>query len=146
MAELVELHHSTHANLRVRQEAILEIAATQHVFNLRAGEVARAACDLPVFFSRASANGRWAISAVSSLEPGHNLFVSDGQWQALYQPTAMQTFPLFLLKADNEKGYAVGFDAESSALSLSASIFNAVSTSTRCPHCSRPISRTTCKP
>ena len=117
MAELVELHHSTHADLKVRQDTIMEIATTQHVMNLRAGEVARAACDFPVFFSRNPDNDRWAMSAISSLEPGKNLFVADGQWQALYQPTVMQTFPLFLIQADNDKGFAVGFDAQSSALS-----------------------------
>ncbi len=117
MAELVELTNTAHADLKVSPEATMAIAAKQHVMNLRAAEVGKAACDCPVFFSRNTANGRWALSAMTSLEPEHNLFVREGEWQAIYQPTVMQTFPLFLVNADNEKGYAVGLDESSSAFS-----------------------------
>ena len=118
MAELTKLGSEKHGGLKVRSDCGLRIAADQHIMGLKAPEVARAACSFPVFFSRVQSSGNLALSAVCGLEPGNNLFVDDGKWEATYLPVMLQTYPLFLMTStEDERGYTVGINEESDAFS-----------------------------
>lgn len=118
MVELVRVNKENHADLRVKQNAYIEVAAGQHVVNIRASEVGRAACALPVFLSRNPATGALALSAVCGIEPGINLFVDGSEWLAAFVPGSMTTYPLFLMRDEsNDKGYVVGIDESSDAFS-----------------------------
>ncbi|MEM7283027.1 MAG: SapC family protein [Pseudomonadota bacterium] len=120
MTDLVELTSSAHGDLRILQDAKTKFAADQHVLALRANEVGQAASCFAVFFTRSQQTGDAALSAITSISPGNNLFVKDGVWTATHEPSIMQTYPFFLMRADNqEKGYTVGVDADSAALSRS---------------------------
>ncbi|MEI8667418.1 hypothetical protein P4S65_03205 [Pseudoalteromonas sp. B131b] len=44
-----ELVNTKHQTLKINPNAAVEYAKTQHLVNLRANEVAKAACDLPIF-------------------------------------------------------------------------------------------------
>ena len=118
MAELKELTAENHGDLRIAPDAVLNIAGKQHLFNLRATEIGKACSSFPVFVTRNPHNGDWAFSAMCGFEPGVNLFMQEEKWDAVYMPTAMQTYPLFLMEAPNtEKGYAVGIDENAPAFS-----------------------------
>lgn len=117
MAQLTELNAQHHGALRIATNAFVHIVAKQHVVGIRAGEAGKAASAFPVFFTRNADSGSWALSAMTGLEPGRNLFVESDRWTAIYQPSALQTYPLFLMNApDSPKGYAVGIDESSNAL------------------------------
>lgn len=85
---------------------------------IQAAEAGHAVCSFPVFFSRSPSTGGWALSVVTSLEAGHNLFVQDDRWTAAYAPAGMQTYPLFLMQAESdENAYAVGVIGHDDVLS-----------------------------
>lgn len=107
--QITELNPATMQSLLVPAAAAGHYAARQHLLNLRAHEIGRVLCDLPVFFSRAS-NGQYLISALCSFVPGKNLWVQQAQWQALYQPMCLQTYPLFLLGGPDAATSRLGID------------------------------------
>lgn len=118
MAELTALEAETHGDLRIDPQAVLELASRQHIFNLRANEIGKACSSFPIFVTRDPETGDLAFSAMSAFEPNSNLFISDGKWDAVYMPAAMQTYPLFLMQAPgSEKGHAVGVDETAAGLS-----------------------------
>ncbi|MBU3002299.1 SapC family protein [Paraglaciecola arctica] len=128
MPLLTELSSQNHHNLKIIPSGIIEHAAKQHLLQLRASEIANAACSFPVFLSRNNVNGAWAFSAMCGIELQHNLFVIDGHWQSVFQPLSAQTYPFYLMQLENqEKQYGVGFDAQSAALSeqQGEALFNA---------------------
>jgi len=111
MIELVELRYSEHRDIRINHGAAISHVASQHLINLQVTEVDKAISNFPVFFTRNSHTGQWAISAMASFTLGNNLFVVQGQWDAIYTPTSIQTYPLFLISSENsEKGYSVALD------------------------------------
>ncbi len=111
MTELVKLDSASHGDLKVMQNSSVSRAGEQHVINVRVGEIGKAVGDFPVFVTRISQSGQWTMSAICSFEPNKNLFVEGDEWTALYRPTIMQTYPLYLMKApDTEKGYCVGIN------------------------------------
>ena len=118
MSELVEVSTKQHKGLKVRANCSIEVAAKQQIIRLRVVEVGRAATNFPVFFTRGSQDGALVLSALTSFENGHNMFVKDGQWQATYQPSAMQTYPFFLMQSpSDEKNYTIGIDENNPAFS-----------------------------
>lgn len=117
MASLTALTSSAHGALKLTSESGIVYAQGSHMLPLRVTEVAQATVDFPVMISRMS-NGAMSLSALTSFEPGKNLFVSEGEWTSSFQPTAMKTYPLFLMKAgDGSADPVLGIDAESLALS-----------------------------
>jgi hypothetical protein len=118
MVELVELSSTKHKGLKVRANCTVEVAAKQQIIRLRATEAGRAAANFPVFFTRGAQDGILVLSAFTSFENGQNMFVKDGQWQATYQPNAMQTYPFFLMQSPSgEKSYTIGIDESNEAFS-----------------------------
>ena len=118
MAELVQVKSDAHADCRIRTDSAVLFAERLHILPLRAAEIGKAVSSFPVFCGRHAVTGDWTISAMCSLEQGHNLFVADGEWSANYEPTCMQTYPLYLMRSpDDESQYAVGIDESSSAIS-----------------------------
>ncbi|WP_026942158.1 SapC family protein [Hellea balneolensis] len=117
MAKLTALNSGEHADVRIGHDSGIIYARNSHMLPLRVTEVAQATVDFPVMMSRMS-NGAISLSALTSFEPHKNLFISGDEWTSSFQPTAMKTYPLFLMKDD--KGGAkpvLGIDAESEALS-----------------------------
>ncbi|MFT5675145.1 MAG: hypothetical protein ACI808_001074 [Paraglaciecola sp.] len=118
MSELVELNSSKHKGLKVRANCVIEVTAKQQIIRLRAVEAARAAANFPMFFTRGTQDGALVLSAFTSFENGQNMFIKDGQWQATYQPSAMQTYPFFLMESpSDEKSYTIGIDEDNQAFS-----------------------------
>lgn len=103
MKALTELTLEAHKNLKVKPDAAVKQAAASHVLNLRVTEIAKAACCFPLFISKNSQSGGYALSALTSIVPGTNASVIDGQWTALYQPTSVTTYPFFLMKSPSKE-------------------------------------------
>ena len=118
MSELVELSSTQHQGLKVRVNCGVEVAATQQIVKLRVNEVGRAAGNFPIFFTRGAQDGALVLSALTSFESQQNMFVKDGQWQSTYQPTAIKTFPFFLMRSkSDEKSYTIGIDEKNQVFS-----------------------------
>ncbi len=118
MAELIELSLEEHGDFKLDPNAAVEVAKRSHIMSLRVVEVSRAGCEMPVFLSKSSDTGDWLISAITSYEVEKNLMVYDDKWQGIYQPSAMSTYPFFLMAhPTEEKKYTIGIDPENSAFS-----------------------------
>jgi len=109
MTQLQELTKASHADLKVNTQSTISYAAKAHIMSIRVTEVGKAATSLPVFITKNQHNGYWGISVVTSVQPGRNLFIENEQWTASYQPTCMQTHPLYLMKSPSkENSYTIG--------------------------------------
>jgi len=118
MAEIAELTYEAHSDLKVDTLAAIEIAKKTHIMTLRVTEISRAACELPVFFTKSNKEDGWLISAITSLEVEKNLFVRDSKWQAMYQPSAMAVYPFQLIRhPSQEQQFTVGIDTDNTAFS-----------------------------
>jgi len=118
MDELVQLSNDKHLALKVRPEAYLETAVSEHALTLQVAEIGKAISSFPVFFTRIEQDGRWAVSAMASLEVGSNLFCSNSAWSATYMPSAMRTYPLFLMiSPEDENKPVIGLQESNKAFS-----------------------------
>lgn len=115
---LVELNQNVHGDLKVVPNAALIQAAKQHIIGVKVNELGQVLSDMPIFFTRVDLAPddphAWSLSAITGLHPGTNLFVVDEQWDGVYLPSALRTFPLYLMPATGEQaGYSVGIEPES---------------------------------
>lgn len=118
MAELVELTHAAHGDLKLDTLAALNVAKNTHILSLRVTEISRAACELPVFLTKSNQDGAWLISAITSLEIEKNMLVRDDKWHGIFQPSSMATYPFFLMRhPTEEKQFTIGIDPEHAAFS-----------------------------
>jgi hypothetical protein len=108
MTQLIELNSQTHGALKVHDNAATLDARQNHLINLRANEIASSACNFPVFVTRVTQSGDWALSGMTGLEVGLNLFVTQDTWDATYFPTALQSYPFYLMQAADS--YTIGID------------------------------------
>ena len=114
---VVEINPADHGRLRVKPDQFLHRFQDKHLILLRAEEVFRAACSMPVTVIPVSDGGAWTLSGVTSLEAGDNLFIRDEQWNAVFMPLQFQSWPFSLERGDAENtvGVAEGFDGFSEA-------------------------------
>ncbi|RVU42045.1 hypothetical protein EOE67_02340 [Rheinheimera riviphila] len=96
MNSLIPLSVASHLDTAVTTDAALIYAASQHLLNVRLGEIGQVMADVPVFFSRHQQTGQWLLSGLYSFTPAQNLWLPQGQWLGSYQPVGMQTYPLLL--------------------------------------------------
>jgi hypothetical protein len=114
-----ELLNTKHQTVKISPNAGVEYAKTQHLINLRASEVAKAACDLPIFLARNTQSGSYTVSALTSFSAQQSLLVNDDQWQALYTPVCMQTQPLYLMTREaNSSDYFIAIDEQNAAINI----------------------------
>jgi len=115
---LTELNPKNHSELKVAPDSAINVAKDHHLINLKVSEIGHAITSFPIFITKVTEATDWAVSAITSFELGKNLFVKDGQWQAAYTPSGMQTYPFFLMNApEGENQFTVGIDEQNSAFS-----------------------------
>jgi hypothetical protein len=118
MSKLVELSKTLHKDLKLKENSLAQFAASQQLIRLRVTEVGKAATNFPLFFTRNQQDGSWVLSALSSFEPKQNLLVDEGRWNAIYQPTSIQTYPFYLMHSPKVKNsYTIGILESSGAFS-----------------------------
>jgi len=116
MAKLVAISAEAHRDLFIRAGHAVIYARKAHMLPLRVTEVAQAIIDFPVIVSR-TPQGELGLSALSSFQPQHNLFVEDNVWQSSFQTSAMRTYPVFLMRSeDGSPEPILGIDEQSEAL------------------------------
>lgn len=116
MAKLVAISADAHGGISISPEQSVLYAREAHMLPLRVTEVAQAIIDFPVIVSR-TPQGDLSLSALSSFQPQHNLFVKEDVWQSSFQSSAMKTYPVFLMRAeDGSPDPVLGVDEDSEAL------------------------------
>lgn len=90
----------------------LGFTADKALIPLHAGELAKAAAAMPL--AAVKERREWRLVGVCGLEPGHNLFVRQGQWLGHYRPEWLSSWP-FEIVSVGEKGL-VTFDQSSGLL------------------------------
>lgn len=114
MATLTQLSSKKFGQLKIAPNAHINNASKRHVINLSAIEISNAATCFPLFITRNTTNGGWAFSAMTSFEPGQNLYIKDNKWTPVFNPASLRTYPLFLMQStDNSESYTIGFDQQS---------------------------------
>jgi len=117
MSELTVLDYQTHSALTLSPNHTGIFVRDRHMLPLRVTEITRAILDFPVFISRLQTGGDYALSALTGLEPGQNLYWDGNSWQSGFQPVAMQTYPFFLVRGKTENSEPLlGFDENSPAI------------------------------
>jgi hypothetical protein len=107
----VELLSDKHRTLKLDPACKIEFAASQHLLNFRVTEVSQAICNFPVFFNKNIHSGYWNLSGIASFEMGSSLFVENGLWQAVYEPSSMQSYPFYLMNSNKgDRQYTIGID------------------------------------
>ena len=111
---IIALNYQEHAALRVRSPATSPYLATSHMLPVVVHECAHAGTDSPVVFVKNAETGQFQLVALYGLSPDENLFVSDGDWRALYLPAVIRNNP-FKLIADSEdpQRMLIGLDTDS---------------------------------
>lgn len=118
MTQLTKLNDSAHRKLKVASDAPIRLAEQSHLLNLGVTEVAKAVSSFPLFLTKSSHTGSWALSALASFKQGQSLFVEDGNWTATYQPIALQTYPFYLIQSENDaQNFSLGIDRNNPAFS-----------------------------
>lgn len=124
MANFTALTSTQHAAVKVSEQQALHFAATQHLINLRVTELAQLACDVPVFISK-TPYGEWALSALCSVQPGSNLWVEQGRWQATYMPACLQTYPLCAMPGSERGPVTLGIFTQAAEQEQGVALFDA---------------------
>jgi hypothetical protein len=120
MTTLTELSSTAHGNLKIVPNAIMDFISKQHVLSLMAVEIGSAAACFPVFVARSSKKGTLSFSAMTSFDMGENLFVVKRNWEGVFLPSCLRTYPLVLMQSPKDpKQFTVGFDEKSDAVSTS---------------------------
>ena len=119
MTELVALSVEKHKNLKVSPNAQIEFAKNQQIMRIRVNEIPQAVTNFPVVFTRNGRDGTWVLSILTGLSSVQNTFIANGNWTAIFQPSAMQTHPFYLINSASEsKGYTIGIDEKSQAFNI----------------------------
>ena len=100
MARLTALNFEKHKTLRVAPNHAISYAIGRHLLQLRVGEVSKAIVNFPVFITRQD-NGEFTLSAMTSFEVGRNLFIQSQNWDAVFRPALMQSYPFYLMQPED---------------------------------------------
>lgn len=102
---LVPLSRTRHAGKRLIANGLFPHAVGQPVVPLVGAELAKAAVCMPIGFApegtAEDGSARFTPVAVMSLQPGHNLFVTQsGQWLGEYTPSLFRRHPFALVRIE----------------------------------------------
>ncbi len=113
-----DLNFKKHQHLKVKPQQSLSHFAKRHLILIRAEEVTRAACNMPVMLTAVGDSGQWSLAGVTSFEPDSNLFLTKGKWTATFVPWLFQTWPFNLIPSNEEDvPYYVGLEENSEVFS-----------------------------
>ncbi|MBL4671252.1 MAG: SapC family protein [Arenicella sp.] len=115
MSNIVSLNFDKHSHLRVQASLRHRSAVNQHLMPLVPAEFGRASTCFPIIVTKNADTGEFTFSAMMGFQPGENLFVREGRWDADYEPLQIQRQPFFV--GDDHDSKVVCFDSESLALS-----------------------------
>jgi len=102
-----------HSDLKIKPAAGFEHVAEQHIVPIVAHEFVQVGADVPVVFVKHAETGQFQPVAMLGLQPGENLLVKDNQWQGMYIPGIIATWPFRLIANEQDPNQlAVAMDVE----------------------------------
>jgi hypothetical protein len=102
MAKFVAISKEHHLTSKCRRLADHRFAARETAVPIVAHEMASAVPAMPLVFTEK--NGKFTLSALLSVTPGHNLFVApDGRWLGSYVPASIRTYPFRLVTPEGSE-------------------------------------------
>lgn len=117
MTTLVELNPNDHKDLKVAANVIGKLASQMQIVNVTAQEIPQACSEFPVFFTRNSQTGEWGASILISLLQNTSPMLKNEEWQGLYTPNFLRTYPLFPMRREDSNTYTLGIDPKNPYLS-----------------------------
>jgi hypothetical protein len=98
------LNPKDHGSLRIRTAAGTAFGDGVMASLAVPAEFRRLACDYPILFRYDSAARSYSALALLGFEPGENLYLQNGQWEATCRPLAMAVQPFLVGRAPDGKG------------------------------------------
>lgn len=96
MPNFQTLSADSHSDVTIDESKLPLTFSKFHLVNVEIKEAVQAASEYPLFFSRASNNQYWTISALCGLAPQENVFETQGSWLAHFTPMSLRTLPFTL--------------------------------------------------
>src|SRR5438067_2504606 len=116
MAHLVSLDHEAHRHVHIDMALVEAAGATLNMVPVVLTEFSKLVVQYPIAFTKDKDTGRFVCVALFGLHDHENLFVDDGQWNAIYVPLQIARQPFFLGNAAEKEGaeaeYIVCLDVE----------------------------------
>ena len=107
MSTITALHQARHASVQLKHPS----GSSKLRFALLGrSELTLAGADFPICLAKEADTGRFNLIALLSLIEPRNLFCSNDQWRATYQPEATTTAPFFL-DVTSKHGLAIDEDS-----------------------------------
>lgn len=113
--KIVPLNKEQHATTKINNNNALSHISNEHMLPVVVHEFVAAGAEFPIVFIKT--NDTYQPVAMLGLTQNQNLFMQDNKWQALYVPRAARTYPLVLVRdQDNSDRLFVGLDESSERL------------------------------
>ncbi|PKB14507.1 SapC protein [Novosphingobium kunmingense] len=90
------LNPADHRDLRIRTEAGAELGDGEMAALAVPAEFRRLACEYPILFRHDAQAGTFSALALLGFEPGENLYLDGGKWDAAHRPLAMAIRPFLV--------------------------------------------------
>ncbi len=110
------LSPESHNSIAIDESKLPLTFSKFHLVNVEIKEAVQAASEYPLFFSRASNNQYWTISALCGLAPQENVFETQGSWLAHFTPLSLRTLPFTLSFEKSSTEPEVILDVDSPAV------------------------------
>ncbi|HET9353390.1 MAG TPA: SapC family protein [Sphingomicrobium sp.] len=101
MSAHTQLDPETHRDLRVNMEASAELGDGVMACLTFPYEFRRVQNEFPILFRKDIASGSFSALALFGFEPGENLFLANGRWDARYKPLALAVQPFLIGRSPN---------------------------------------------
>ena len=116
MAHLVSLDKTAHRHIRIDSTVVEVLGARLNMIPVVLTEFLKLVVQYPIAFAKDKETGRFACVALFGFHDNENLFVDNGQWNAIYVPLQISRQPFFLgnasEKATDSDQFVVCIDAE----------------------------------
>ncbi len=119
------LSAESHSDVTIDESKLPITFSKFHMINVEIKEAVQAANEFPLFFSRATNNQYWTISALCGLAPEENVFETQGSWLAHFTPLSLRTLPFTLNfeKSSSEPETLIDLDSPSVTASSGEALF-----------------------
>jgi hypothetical protein len=98
------LDAARHGDLRIRTGAGPDLGDAVMASLAIPAEFRRLACEYPILFRYSSEQRAFSALALFGFEPGENLFLADGRWEASCRPLAMAVPPFLVGRSRDADG------------------------------------------
>lgn len=100
------LNGNSHKNIRVKNQLMGDVLALRNS-SVIMQEFQQLVVNYPILFTKNPETGGFVSVAVFGFDEGENLFVNDGEWDALYIPLNVNRHP-FMVGTQSKPGEAAG--------------------------------------